>query len=194
MITPSKTPRTDAARGFHYMETAVAAEEMEKIELELTQEKVAHAGTTMLLECREAELAAHEALTGKAAEAMGFVRFAAISWGLAGESWSEERGFAQKMTAELMNRERELTRLKSARYKYEDDPEMVFNEDLGWVHMIVQEEFNDLRAELAAERARSEKLVRGIKSILPAPPYHPLLEPEWVYLSELVSEKGEIAP
>jgi hypothetical protein len=47
-------------------------------------------------------------------------------------------------------------------------------------------------AELAAERARSAKLVEGIKSILPKPPYHPDLEPEWVYLSGLLNElKGK---
>jgi hypothetical protein len=47
-------------------------------------------------------------------------------------------------------------------------------------------------AELAAELARSAKLVEGIKSILPKPPYHPDLEPEWVYLSGLLNElKGK---
>jgi hypothetical protein len=47
-------------------------------------------------------------------------------------------------------------------------------------------------AELAAELARSAKLVEGIKSILPKPPYHPDLEPEWLYLSGLLNElKGK---
>lgn len=48
-----------------------------------------------------------------------------------------------------------------------------------------------LERELVAERARNAELVKGIKSILPKPPYHPTLEPEWVYLSELVN-KGEV--
>lgn len=47
-----------------------------------------------------------------------------------------------------------------------------------------------MKEQLAAERARNEKLVRGIRSILPAPPYHPLVEPEWIYLSKLISEEG----
>jgi hypothetical protein len=50
-----------------------------------------------------------------------------------------------------------------------------------------------LETELAAERTRNAELVDGIKSILPRPPYHPLLEPEWVYLSGLVNKK-ENAP
>ena len=50
-----------------------------------------------------------------------------------------------------------------------------------------------MKEQLAAERARNEKLVRGIRSILPSPPYHPDLEPEWIYLNELVN-KGEAAP
>lgn len=39
MIILSDTPRTDAARGFFDMDTAVAAEEMEKIERELNTER-----------------------------------------------------------------------------------------------------------------------------------------------------------
>lgn len=46
-----------------------------------------------------------------------------------------------------------------------------------------------VRAQLAAERARNAELVKGIKSILPKPPYHPTLEPEWVYLSGLIENK-----
>jgi hypothetical protein len=70
--------------------------------------------------------------------------------------------------------------------------------------ILVQQIFSDYRqraeraeAELAAELARSAKLVEGIKSILPKPPYHPDLEPEWVYLSGLLNElkgKQETAP
>jgi len=48
-----------------------------------------------------------------------------------------------------------VTQLESARYKYQDDPEMVFDENLGWVHVIVQEEFNDLRAELASQKVQN---------------------------------------
>jgi len=35
----STTPRTDAARGFHDMDTAVSAEDMAKIETELAAER-----------------------------------------------------------------------------------------------------------------------------------------------------------
>ena len=49
----------------------------------------------------------------------------------------------------------EISALKSARYKYQGDPEMVFDEDLGWVHVIVQQESKDLRAELAAQKVQN---------------------------------------
>ena len=70
---------------------------------------------------------------------------------------------------ELRDLRAEVVRLQSARYKYEDDPEMVFDEDLGWVHVIVQKEFRDLRAELAdtkeeSERMRQEALYFGNKA------------------------------
>jgi regulator of replication initiation timing len=45
----------------------------------------------------------------------------------------------------------EVGRLKTERYKYTDDPEMVFTDDFGWLHVIVKEEIDELiaRAELA---------------------------------------------
>lgn len=51
---------------------------------------------------------------------------------------------------------------------------------------------SEFAVKLTAERARTKELVEGIKSILPAPPYHSLLEPEWVYLSGLVEGVGDI--
>ena len=53
-----------------------------------------------------------EELVSKAAEAMGFIRWAAICYGLNGSTWSEEAGFGQKMTNALMKRENLITQLK----------------------------------------------------------------------------------
>lgn len=50
-----------------------------------------------------------------------------------------------------------------------------------------------MEARLGAECTRSRELIDGIKSILPKPPYHPTLEPEWVYLSGLVEGVGDIS-
>lgn len=62
--------------------------------------------------------------------------------------------------------------------------------ELETCNRIGAERLEHMKEQLAAERARNEKLVRGIRSILPAPPYHPLVEPEWIYLSKLISEEG----
>ena len=48
----------------------------------------------------------------------------------------------------------EVGRLKTERYKYTDDPEMVFTDDFGWLHVIVKEEIDELIAR--AERAEDE--------------------------------------
>ena len=53
---------------------------------------------------------------------------------------------------------------------------------------VAKEEIVALRAELATERAKVERLFMAIISVLPETPYHPDLEPEWVYLSKLVDE------
>lgn len=58
---------------------------------------------------------------------------------------------------------------------------------------VAAEEMEKVERELNTERARTKELVKGIKSILPVPPYHPLLEPEWVYLSGLVNGGGDIS-
>ena len=59
--------------------------------------------------------------------------------------------------------------------------------------MELHAEIMELKTQLAAERAGNTRLVKGIKLILPKPPYHPDLEPEWIYLSKLISEE-EAAP
>jgi hypothetical protein len=48
----------------------------------------------------------------------------------------------------------EVERLKTERYKHTDDPEMVFTDDLGWLHVSVKAEFDELTAR--AERAEAE--------------------------------------
>lgn len=58
---------------------------------------------------------------------------------------------------------------------------------------VAAEEMEKVERELNTERARTKELAEGIKSILPVPPYHPLLEPEWVYLSGLIKGVGDIS-
>lgn len=58
---------------------------------------------------------------------------------------------------------------------------------------VAAEEMEKVERELNTERARTKELAEGIKSILPAPPYHSLLEPEWVYLSSLIKGGGDIS-
>lgn len=68
-------------------------------------------------------------------------------------------GFRDHAWKQLETLSAEISSLKSTRYKYQDDPEMVFDEDLGWVHVIVQQEFKDSQAELAEVRAERNKLL-----------------------------------
>lgn len=86
--------------------------------------------------------------------------------------------FARRLERELAA-ERESFRLH--REKVRDEEEKL--------HVQIME----LKCHLVAERARTKELTEAIQSILPDPPYHPLLEPEWVYLNDLVN-KGEAAP
>lgn len=50
----------------------------------------------------EATVKDYEPLIGKAAEAMGFIRFTAHPLGIAGESWSEEPGFSTALTSAFL--------------------------------------------------------------------------------------------
>lgn len=60
-----------------------------------------------------AKLMHDESLLAKGAEAMGFIRFAAGFYGLAGDSWSEEPGFAEAMTTAMLRSTKETRELRA---------------------------------------------------------------------------------
>ena len=100
------------------------------------------------------------------------------------EYWDGELN-ARDVFERMGDMERELAAERESFRLYREKA----RDEEGKLHVQIME----LKCHLAAERARTKELTDAIQSILPDPPYHPLLEPEWVYLSELVS-KGENAP
>jgi hypothetical protein len=60
------------------------------------------------------KVAKWEPLIAKGAEAMGFIRFAAICFELNGPTWNEEPGFTQKLTDALLKRQYLAARVERA--------------------------------------------------------------------------------
>lgn len=52
----------------------------------------------------------------------------------------------------------EIKRLDSKRYRYQDDPEMVWTEELGWMHVLQKEHIDQLQQSLQQAKGWSEKV------------------------------------
>ena len=65
-----------------------------------------------------------------------------------------DASFARELETELAAAKAECERLKSARWKYADDPEQVFTDDYGWLHVNVKADIDELIAR--AEKAEDE--------------------------------------
>lgn len=107
----SATPRTDAEsdrlKSGLFDGMYVPVNFARELETELAEANAAR-------DRAEAKVADHEPLISKGAEAMGFIRFAAIVLGLNGPQWSEEPGFSTKMTSALLEFSSEQDRLREA--------------------------------------------------------------------------------
>lgn len=63
-----------------------------------------------------------------------------------------------QMQNELAQAQATIAKLKSARYKFSDDPEMVWNEDYGWLHQNIEDEISQMGATIVHLQEKCEKI------------------------------------